>query len=132
MSTPVTLRSPARDIREAIDEAIRTLTAIRDVADMQFARSDREMKEESSAFVAYVFELARPLDDMFRQIFRIGADNIGGLSPIEQKELDRSAMISDVVGDNWTPYFELAAIGAECEPDFYQKRYVRSLHQRGV
>jgi hypothetical protein len=85
------------------------------------------MKEEASAFLAYLAEVARPLDLMLREILRKGADNVGAFSPIEQDECAHARIVSDALHDQWLASFHLAAIGAECEPAFYTRRYARAL-----
>ncbi len=124
--------SPGRDIAEEIRKAARYLDAIAGLADMQVAGSERSMKEEASAFVAYLAEIARPLDLMLRQILRQAADNVGVFSPLEQNECARSAIVSDALHDQWLASFQLAAIGAECEPPFYTSRYARALAKAGA
>ena len=124
-------KSPAEDIRRELYLAALNLCRLAKVADMQFARTEREMHEEASSFVAFLDEVSRPLDDMFRQILRTASDNVGvgGFSKYEADDLERSHIVTDSLHDNWTGYFELAAIGSECEAPFYQKNYVRVLRE---
>lgn len=122
-------KTPAEDIRKAIAICARDLLRLCRVADMQFASSIREMREESSAFAAFLPELCRPLDELLRNVIRTGADNVGGFSPIEQKELEESRIVTDTVHGNWLCYFQLAAMGAELEPEEYTRRYVRAMRE---
>ena len=119
--------TPAREIAEAIRKAAQSLDVIAGLADMQSAAGERAMKEEASAFLAYLAEIARPLDLMLREILRKAADNVGAFSPIEQDECARSRIVTDALHDQWLASFQLAAIGAECEPAFYTRRYARAL-----
>jgi hypothetical protein len=123
--------TPGRDIAEAIRTAARSLDALAGLSDMQSAIGERAMKEEASAFVAYLAEIARPLDLMLREILRKAADNVGAFSPIEQDECVRSRIVTDTLHDQWLASFQLAAIGAECEPAFYTRRYARALAADG-
>lgn len=122
-------KTPAEDIRRELYLAALNLCRLAKVADMQFARTDREMHEEASAFVAFVGEVTQPLDDMFRRILRTAGDNVGGFSPIDQSELEQSRIVTDTVHDNWLCHFQLAAIGSESDAEFYQRRYVKSLRE---
>jgi hypothetical protein len=119
--------TPARDIAEAVRKAARELDVIAGLADMQSAVGERAMKEEASAFLAYLAEIARPLDLMLREILRKAADNVGAFSPIEQDECACARIVTDALHDQWLASFQLAAIGAECEPAFYTRRYARAL-----
>jgi hypothetical protein len=119
--------TPAREIAEEIRKAARELDALAGLSDMQSAVGERAMKEEASAFLACLAEVARPLDLMLREILRKAADNVGAFSPIEQDECARARIVTDVLHDQWLASFQLAAIGAECEPAFYTRRYARAL-----
>jgi hypothetical protein len=66
--------TPAREIAEEIRKAARELDALAGLSDMQSAVGERAMKEEASAFLAYLAEVARPLDLMLREILRKAAD----------------------------------------------------------
>jgi hypothetical protein len=124
--------TPGRDIAEAIRVAARSLDALAGLSDMQSAIGERAMKEEASAFVAYLFEIARPLDLMLREILRKAADNVGAFSPIEQDECARARIVTDTLHDQWLASFQLAAIGAECDPAFYTRRYARAVAAAAV
>jgi hypothetical protein len=127
-SAPVrTNLTPAREIAEEIRKAASTLDALAGLSDMQSAIGERAMREEASAFVAYLAEVARPLDLMLREILRKAADNVGAFSLIEQHECARARIVTDALHDQWMASFQLAAIGAECEPVFYTRRYARAL-----
>jgi len=119
--------TPAREIAEAIRKAAQSLDVLAGLSDMQSAVGERAMKEEASAFLAYLAEVARPLDRMLREILRKAADNVGAFSPIEQDECARTRIVTDALHDQWLASFQLAAIGAECEPAIYTRRYSRAL-----
>lgn len=123
--------APARAIADAVRQAARELDLNAGLADMQSAVGDRAMKKEASAFLAYLAEIARPLDLMLREILRKAADNVGAFSPIEQGECARARILTDALHDQWLASFQLAAIGAECEPAFYSRRYARALAVAG-
>jgi hypothetical protein len=89
------------------------------------------MREEASAFLAYLAEIARPLDLMLREILRKAADNVGAFSPVEQDECARARIVTDALHDQWLASFQLAAIGAECDPAFYTRRYARAFAATG-
>jgi hypothetical protein len=122
-----TYLTPAREIAEVIRKAAQSLDALAGLADMQSAVGERAMKEEASAFLAYLTEVARPLDLVLREILRKAADNVGAFSPIEQDECSRARIVTDALHDQWLASFQLAAIGAECDPAFYTRRYARAL-----
>jgi len=119
--------TPAREIAEAIRKAAQSLDVLAGLSDMQSTVGERAMKEEASAFLAYLAEVARPLDRMLREILRKAADNVGAFSPIEQDECARTRIVTDALHDQWLASFQLAAIAAECEPAFYTRRYSRAL-----
>jgi hypothetical protein len=123
--------TPAREIAEAIRNAAQSLDALAGLADMQSAVGERAMREEASAFLAYLAEIARPLDLMLREILRKAADNVGAFSPVEQDECARARIVTDALHDQWLASFQLAAIGAECDPAFYTRRYARAFAATG-
>src|SRR3990167_9209521 len=86
-------RTPGDDIADEIRKAALHLQILAGLADMRFAVGERRQKEEAAAFTAYVAELARPLDEMFRRLLRLGADNVGAFSPLSQDECERSRIV---------------------------------------
>lgn len=118
----------SQEIGDELREAARMLNILADLSDMQFARCEREQKEEASAFAAFLGEVCRPLDVMLRNIIVTASDNTGAIGDTRDPSLKN--IVTDCVMDNWAPYFELAAIGAVSESSYYQARYAVNLSRK--
>ena len=123
-------RTPAEDIAEALREAALTLDALALLADMPPANSEAAKRETAAMFCGFLAEVCRPLDDMFRQILRTAADNLGSFSPLDQAELERSRIVTDTIHDNWLCFYKLVALGRMVEAPRYQQQYARELPAR--
>jgi len=123
-------RTPAEDIAEALREAALTLDALALLADMPPANSEAAKRETAAMFCGFLAEVCRPLDDMFRQILRTAADNLGSFSPLDQAELERSRIVTNTIHDNWLCFYKLVALGRMVEAPRYQQQYARELPAR--
>ena len=121
-------RPVSEEIADELREAAAKLNILADLSDMQFARCEREQKEEASAFVAFLGEVCRPMDEAIRNIMVIASDNTGAIGDTRDPSLRN--IVTDAVTDNWSSYFELAAIGAAMEPKEYRARYAVNLARK--
>lgn len=126
-------RTPAEDIALALTAAARDLLLLAKLSDMQFARTEREMHEEASNFAAFLMEIARPLDLMLRNVMQTASDNVGvgGFSKYEADDLEKARIVTEALHNDWVGYFKLAAIGAQCDPEFYTKQFARLIELAG-
>jgi len=90
-------RPVSEEIGDELREAAAKLNILADLSDMQFARCEREQKEEASAFVAFLGEVCRPMDEAIRNIMVIASDNTGAIGeaiqPTARAEADMTLTI---------------------------------------
>ena len=119
--------TPAEDIRVAIAICARDLLLRAQIVNMLPANSERSEIEEASAFIAFIGEVCRPMDECLRSVIRTASDNCGGFSPSDQDALASSRMVTEAVHDHWLPSFQMKAWHACYTPEQYTKRYARSI-----
>ena len=120
-------RTPAEDIRVAIATCARDLLIRAQVVNMLPANSERSEIEEASAFIAFIGEVCRPMDECLRSVIRTASDNCGGFSPGDQNALASSRMVTDAVHDQWIADFTMKSWHACYTPEQYTKRYARAI-----
>src|SRR3990167_364458 len=119
--------TPAEDIRVAIAICARDLLLRAQIVNMLPANSERSEIEEASAFIAFLGEVCRPMDECLRSVIRTASDNCGGFSPGDQDALASSRMVKDTVHDHWIADFPMKSWHACYTQEVYTKRYARSI-----